>query len=130
LETIQRPCVTSGLRAALAAREPVLTLECGAGRSAGVFLAINASYCADEAAEEDTGLGDGCYLLGADATQAAAVRALDALALPASGRLDPHLPSFHAWGFLAPSCWRCACYTYQPVTHYDYPCYICYTQSE
>ena len=102
------PCDGPGLRAALNARESVLTLACGAGRSDGMLLAINRSYCgAPTTHEDETSTVDVCYLLGADASNTAAQRALDALALPAS-RLDRYLPSFNAWGMLSTSCWRCA----------------------
>jgi hypothetical protein len=90
----------------------VLTLECGAGRPNGLLSAVNETFCAgssDHTAEESS-QADACYLLGGDFSKAAAERALDALALAASGRLDPdrHLPSFHVFGVTAPACWRCA----------------------
>lgn len=140
------PCDGEAVRAALTSREPTLTLDCGGLRPSGELLDIAKAHCG----VTDNGV-DTCYMLGADLSYAAAVRALDALALApsgdsplqpprppsisrqshadptpaprpphaeltrfaelssvASGLLDPdrHLPSFHAWGMLAPGCWR------------------------
>lgn len=103
-------CDGPRLRAAVAAQEPILSLECGAGLPNGVLSAINETYCAASSEDMDEGFGEGdpCYLLGGDFSVTAAVRALDALALAPSGRLDPdrHLPSFNVFGVIASACWR------------------------
>eukprot|EP00967_Tisochrysis_lutea_P031713 scaffold37464_cov31-Tisochrysis_lutea.AAC.1 len=89
-------CEGADLRAALRALKPLLTLECGAGRPNGVLKAVNQSFCIADEGDQDGEDPESCYLLGAELSKTSAMHALDALALPPSGWIDPdrHLPAF------------------------------------
>ena len=93
------PRDSAALRQQLAARAPLLSCERLLFSDNPMTIAsIATGHCPASEVR-----GDACYLLSQDRL-AGSHRSLDCLALRRDRR-NRNLPAFHAWGFVAPSCW-------------------------
>ena len=93
------PRDSAALRQQLAARAPLLSCEQLLFSDNPMTIAsIATGHCPASEVR-----GDACYLLSQDRL-AGSHRSLDCLALRRDRR-NRNLPTFHAWGFVAPRCW-------------------------